>query len=112
MPCSVIFILTCSELGIFLNNELTDFSAKGRNQISGGRKLRKTALEPDNTSYGGKRPRSSMTPTIIMKNDQPHLLVGSPGGTSIIGIILFFPTAFLVLIQWSRVLDSDRLSQA
>eukprot|EP01127_Copromyxa_protea_P011451 TRINITY_DN2875_c0_g1_i3.p1 TRINITY_DN2875_c0_g1~~TRINITY_DN2875_c0_g1_i3.p1 ORF type:complete len:452 (+),score=93.19 TRINITY_DN2875_c0_g1_i3:513-1868(+) len=80
--------LVAPGLGIVLNNELTDFSASGRNQITGGRKLRRTALPPDNTSTGGKRPLSSMTPTIVLKGGEPHLLVGSPGGTSIIGVVM------------------------
>lgn len=68
-----------------LNNEMTDFSSEGRNIIEGGRKPRRTALPPDNLSVGGKRPRSSMTPTIVMKDNKPYFLVGSPGGTSIPG---------------------------
>jgi gamma-glutamyltranspeptidase/glutathione hydrolase len=72
-------------LGFLLNNELTDFSSTGRNKPEGGKRPRKTALPPDNLSLGGKRPRSSMTPTIITKDGNPRLLVGSPGGSSIIG---------------------------
>lgn len=81
--------LVVEGLGFFLNNELSDFSVTGKNRIEGGKRMpRRTALYPDNTTLGGKRPRSSMTPTILMKNNQPYLLVGSPGGSSIIGIVL------------------------
>src|SRR5580765_2945424 len=59
--------------GFLLNNELTDFN------FTPG-----TANSPDS----GKRPRSSMAPTIVLKNDKPFLAVGSPGGSTIIGTVL------------------------
>src|SRR5690606_143847 len=37
---------------------------------------------------GGKRPRSSMTPTIVLRDGEPRLALGSPGGSRIIGITL------------------------
>jgi len=40
-----------------------------------------------NRVEGGKRPRSSMSPTIVMRRGAPHLLVGSPGGSRIIGYV-------------------------
>ncbi len=58
--------------GFFLNNELTDFDA-----IPGG----PNEVEP------GKRPRSSMGPTIIFYKGKPIMTVGSPGGTTIISSI-------------------------
>lgn len=61
--------------GFLLNNELTDFStiydAKDPNRI-----------EP------GKRPRSSMAPTIILKDGAPFVALGSPGGSTIITTVL------------------------
>ncbi|GAB3532219.1 gamma-glutamyltransferase [Photobacterium alginatilyticum] len=63
--------------GFLLNNELTDFSFRshiGGNPIA-------NRIEP------GKRPRSSMAPTIVMKDEQPYLAVGSPGGSQIIGYV-------------------------
>ncbi len=60
--------------GFLLNNELTDFNydpATGPNTI-----------EP------GKRPRSSMAPTIVLRNGRPFLAVGSPGGSTIITTVL------------------------
>lgn len=65
--------------GFLLNNQVTDFDAKGYDS--------KGNLLP-NAIEGGKRPRSSMTPTIIFKDEKPYLAVGSPGGSRIIGISL------------------------
>jgi len=81
--------------GFLLNNELTDFETfesdgdgtPYANAPEGGKKLRRTALGNDANTYGGKRPRSSMTPTIIFNNtnQEMYLLTGSPGGSSIPG---------------------------
>jgi gamma-glutamyltranspeptidase / glutathione hydrolase len=61
--------------GFLLNNELTDFTA---------------VYDPadPNRIQGGKRPRSSMAPTIVLKNAKPMLAVGSPGGATIITTVL------------------------
>ena len=61
--------------GFLLNNELTDFS------------LAWTSTDP-NRLEGGKRPRSSMSPTILTRNGRPFLALGSPGGASIITTVL------------------------
>lgn len=63
--------------GFLLNNELTDFSFRTHDD---GRPIA-NRVEP------GKRPRSSMAPTIVMHNDAPQLIVGSPGGSRIIGYV-------------------------
>lgn len=63
--------------GFLLNNELTDFSFTSH---EGGR-LIANRVEP------GKRPRSSMAPTILRRNGQPVLVLGSPGGSRIIGYV-------------------------
>ena len=60
--------------GFLLNNELTDFD------------LRSTTAP--NRADGGKRPRSSMAPTIITRDGRPVLAVGSPGGSMIITTVL------------------------
>ena len=64
--------------GFLLNNELTDFnlgsdgtSPRGANQLT-----------------GNKRPRSSIAPTIVLRNNRPFLAVGSPGGATIITTVL------------------------
>jgi gamma-glutamyltranspeptidase/glutathione hydrolase len=63
--------------GFMLNNELTDFSFRSHED---GRAVA-NAVAP------GKRPRSSMAPTIVLKDGRPALLVGSPGGSRIIGYV-------------------------
>ena len=61
--------------GFLLNNELTDFSTVYN------------AGDP-NRIDPGKRPRSSMSPTIILKEGKPFLALGSPGGSTIITTVL------------------------
>jgi gamma-glutamyltranspeptidase / glutathione hydrolase len=60
--------------GFLLNNELTDFNFD-------------STTHP-NRVEGGKRPRSSMSPTIVLQGGQPVLAVGSPGGSMIITTVL------------------------
>ena len=63
--------------GFLLNNELTDFSFRShRNGVPVANRV-----EP------GKRPRSSMAPTIVLRDGKPVLVVGSPGGSRIIGYV-------------------------
>ena len=65
--------------GFFLNNEMDDFSAKpGVPNAFGLLGAEANAIEP------GKRMLSSMTPTIIEKEDKLFMVVGSPGGSTII----------------------------
>jgi len=69
--------------GILLNNEMDDFSAKpGVPNAFGLIGGEANAIE------GGKRPLSSMTPTIIFKDGQPLLATGTPGGSRIITMVL------------------------
>ncbi|WP_298261372.1 gamma-glutamyltransferase [uncultured Litoreibacter sp.] len=63
--------------GFLLNNELTDFSFR----------THKDGIPIANRIEPGKRPRSSMSPTIVLKDDKPVLIVGSPGGSRIIGYV-------------------------
>jgi gamma-glutamyltranspeptidase/glutathione hydrolase len=60
--------------GFLLNNELTDFNFD--------------SLTHPNRVEGGKRPRSSMAPTIVLRDGAPLLAVGSPGGSMIITTVL------------------------
>ena len=64
--------------GFLLNNELTDFSFETHDEAGYPIANR---IEP------GKRPRSSMAPSIVMKDDKPVLVIGSPGGSRIIGYV-------------------------
>jgi len=70
--------ITVPGYGFLLNNELTDFnfapSAPG-------------VYDP-NLPASGKRPRSSMSPTIVLRNGVPDFTVGSPGGSTIITTVL------------------------
>jgi gamma-glutamyltranspeptidase/glutathione hydrolase len=60
--------------GFLLNNELTDFNFD--------------SLTHPNRVEGGKRPRSSMSPTIVLRHGRPFIALGSPGGSMIITTVL------------------------
>ena len=65
--------------GFFLNNEMDDFSSKpGYPNFFGVIGSEANSIQPN------KRMLSAMTPTIVLKNNKPHLILGSPGGPSII----------------------------
>jgi gamma-glutamyltranspeptidase / glutathione hydrolase len=64
--------------GFLLNNELTDFDFTP---------LQAGVPDP-NLPAGGKRPRSSMSPTIVLHDGKPFLAIGSPGGATIITTVL------------------------
>lgn len=63
--------------GFLLNNELTDFSFASH----------KDGYPIANRLEPGKRPRSSMSPSIVLKNGAPYMAIGSPGGSRIIGYV-------------------------
>ncbi len=64
--------------GFIMNNEMDDFSVKpGVPNMYGAIGNEKNAIAP------GKRMLSSMTPTIVLKNNKPYIVVGTPGGTTI-----------------------------
>ena len=64
--------------GFLLNNELTDFSFVPANP----------AVPDPNLPGPGKRPRSSISPTIVLKDGRPDFAIGSPGGATIITTVL------------------------
>ncbi len=71
--------LYCDELGFFLNNEMDDFSAKpGVPNMFGLIGADANSIAPE------KRMLSSMTPTIVEKDGQLYMVVGTPGGSTII----------------------------
>lgn len=73
----------CDELGFFLNNEMDDFSAKpGSPNMFGLVGNEANSIAPQ------KRMLSSMTPTIVEKNDKLFMVVGTPGGSTIITSVL------------------------
>ena len=73
--------------GFLLNNELTDFSFSPE----------KDGTAVANRVEPGKRPRSSMSPTIVLKDGKPVYALGSPGGSS---IIPYVTTTLIGLIDW------------
>ncbi len=73
--------------GFLLNNELTDFSFRAH---SGGAPVA-NRVEP------GKRPRSSMAPTIVLKDGAPVLAIGSPGGSR---IIPYVAKTIIAYVDW------------
>ncbi|QIH37517.1 gamma-glutamyltransferase [Flavobacterium sp. Sr18] len=73
----------CDKLGFFLNNEMDDFSAKpGEPNMFGLVGNEANSIEPQ------KRMLSSMTPTIVEKKGKLFMVVGSPGGSTIITSVL------------------------
>ena len=73
--------------GFLLNNELTDFSFRSH----------RDSVPIANRVEPGKRPRSSMSPTIVMKDGAPVIVAGSPGGSRIIG---YTAQAIIGMIDW------------
>jgi gamma-glutamyltranspeptidase/glutathione hydrolase len=82
--------------GFLLNNEMTDFDAAPGTGL--------TAATDPNLPAPGKRPRSSMSPTIVLKDGKPWLAVGSPGGATIITTVL--------QTLWNRIDEGMTLQQA
>lgn len=75
--------VTAAETGVLLNNEMDDFTVKiGVPNIYGLVQGEANAIAP------GKRPLSSMSPTIVSKDGQPVMVVGTPGGSRIITAVL------------------------
>lgn len=75
--------LYSQELGFFFNNEMDDFSIKpGEPNSYGLIGAKANSIAPQ------KRMLSSMTPTIVEKNGQLHMVLGSPGGSTIITSVL------------------------
>ncbi|GAA3727046.1 gamma-glutamyltranspeptidase/glutathione hydrolase [Spinactinospora alkalitolerans] len=70
--------ITVPGRGFLLNNELTDFDFR----------VSETGAGAANLPAPGKRPRSSMAPTIVLRDGEPWLALGSPGGATIITTVL------------------------
>ena len=69
--------------GVLLNNEMDDFTAK-----AGASNAYGLVQYEANLPGPGKRPLSSMSPTIVLKDGKPVLITGSPGGSRIISAVL------------------------
>jgi gamma-glutamyltranspeptidase/glutathione hydrolase len=75
--------VTVPGLGFLLNNEMDDFAAKpGSPNLFGLIQGEANAIQP------GKRPLSSMTPTLLVRDGKPYLALGAPGGSRIINGVL------------------------
>jgi gamma-glutamyltranspeptidase/glutathione hydrolase len=84
--------------GFLANNELTDFNYD--------------SLTHPNRVEGGKRPRSSMSPTVVLRDGKPLLAVGSPGGSTIITTVLQILVDRLDLgLTLPQAIADPRLSQ-
>lgn len=73
--------------GFLLNNELTDFSFEPETN----------GAPVANRVEGGKRPRSSMAPTVVLQGGAPVLLTGSPGGPN---IIPYTAASIVAILDW------------
>jgi gamma-glutamyltranspeptidase/glutathione hydrolase len=85
--------------GFLLNNELTDFTA---------------VYDPadPNRIEGGKRPRSSISPTIVLRHGKPYAALGSPGGSTIITTVLQMLFNRIDRgMSWPRTVAEPRASQ-
>lgn len=83
--------------GFLLNNEMTDFDFSGPHP---------------NVPEPGKRPRSSMAPTIVLKDGKPAFTVGSPGGATIITTVLQTIINHIDFgMPMERAVQAPRLSQ-
>jgi gamma-glutamyltranspeptidase/glutathione hydrolase len=83
--------------GFMLNNEMTDFEFSGPHP---------------NLPEAGKRPRSSMAPTIVLKDGKPAFALGSPGGATIITTVLQTIVNYVDFgMPMERALNAPRLSQ-
>jgi gamma-glutamyltranspeptidase/glutathione hydrolase len=75
--------VTVPGAGFLLNDEMDDFAAKPNTpNMFGLVQGERNAIAP------GKRPLSSMTPTIVLKDNKPYLVLGAPGGSTIITAVL------------------------
>jgi gamma-glutamyltranspeptidase/glutathione hydrolase len=74
--------VTVPGLGFLLNNEMDDFASK-----QGVPNMFGLIQGPANAIAPGKRPLSSMTPTIVLKDGKVSMVLGSPGGATIITIV-------------------------
>ncbi|HSI56571.1 MAG TPA: gamma-glutamyltransferase [Ideonella sp.] len=75
--------VTAAQTGVLLNNEMDDFTSKiGVPNLYGLVQGEANAIAP------GKRPLSSMSPTIVSKDGKPVMVVGTPGGSRIITVVL------------------------
>ncbi|MFC0251275.1 gamma-glutamyltransferase [Massilia consociata] len=89
--------ITVPGYGFILNNEMTDFDFSGPHP---------------NVPEAGKRPRSSMAPTIVLRDGKPAFTIGSPGGSTIITTVLQTIFNHVDLgMPMDQALDAPRISE-
>jgi gamma-glutamyltranspeptidase/glutathione hydrolase len=89
--------ITVPGYGFLLNNEMTDFDFSGPHP---------------NVPEAGKRPRSSMSPTLAFKDGKPAFSIGSPGGSTIITTVLQTIVNHVDLgMSMDQAVDAPRLSE-
>jgi gamma-glutamyltranspeptidase/glutathione hydrolase len=89
--------ITVPGYGFILNNEMTDFDFSGPHP---------------NVPEAGKRPRSSMAPTLAFKDGRPAFSIGSPGGATIITTVLQTIVNHIDLgMSMDQAVDAPRLSE-
>ena len=96
--------VTVKGAGFLLNNEMDDFTSKVG--VRNGYGL----LQGESNAVGpGKRPLSSMTPTIVLKDGKPFLVTGSPGGpTSINTVLLVITNVIDFHMSITQAVDAPR----
>ena len=99
--------VTAAKTGVLLNNEMDDFTVKlGTPNLYGLVQGEANAIAP------GKRPLSSMTPTIVSRDGKPVMVIGTPGGSRIITVVVH---AILNVIDYGmniqEALDAPRFHQ-
>lgn len=96
--------VTVPGAGFLMNNEMDDFTSKiGVQNAYGLTQGEANAIAP------GKRPLSSMTPTIVLKDGKPFLVTGSPGGPTIINTVLLVITNIIDFnLNVTQAVDSPR----
>jgi gamma-glutamyltranspeptidase/glutathione hydrolase len=96
--------VTVEGAGFLLNNEMDDFTSRvGSPNAYGLRQGEANAVGP------GKRPLSSMIPTIVLKDGKPFLITGSPGGPTIINTVLLVITNIIDFeLSVTQAVDAPR----
>jgi gamma-glutamyltranspeptidase/glutathione hydrolase len=96
--------VTVEGAGFLMNNEMDDFTSRvGSPNAYGLRQGEANAVGP------GKRPLSSMIPTIVLKDGKPFLITGSPGGPTIINTVLLVITNIIDFeLSVTQAVDAPR----
>lgn len=99
--------VTAAKTGVLLNNEMDDFTSKvGVPNLYGLVQGEANKIEP------GKRPLSSMSPTIVSKDGKPVMVVGTPGGSRIItAVMLTMINAIDYGMNVQEAVDAPRFHQ-